>query len=126
MLSMRRLAIWLTFLMGFINGWRTVALLQERDVLLRYGTRYSLTLIITMSIIWTVVFFALGAIGRRRPRAVWLPIPFAFLLYTLYNVWLPTPTVPFLYWHLFLLIFTGVALGIGGRKKRELPTSPVG
>jgi len=113
---MQRLAIWLTLLMGLINGWRTLALIQQRETLLTYGVRYSLTLLIAMSIFWMILFVTLGVIGWRKPRAVWLPIPLAFLLYTLYNVWLPTPTLPFLYWHLFLLIFTAFALRFGRRR----------
>ncbi len=116
---MQRLAIWLTLFIGLINGWRTLALFQQRDVLLRYEVRYSVTLLILMSVIWTILFLSLGVIGWRNSRAVWLPIPLAFLVYTLYNVWLPTPTSPFLYWHLFLLIFTGLTLRFGRRRRVE-------
>jgi hypothetical protein len=116
---MQRLAIWLTLFVGLINGWRTFALIDQWDVLLIYGVRYSQPGLLVMSVIWTTLFLALGVIGWRYPRAVWLPIPLAFLLYTLYNVWLPTPTLPFLYWHLFLLIFTGLTLRFGGWRKQH-------
>ena len=114
---MQRIALWLTLLTGVTNGLRVVAYWQQRDVLLAYGTRIPIGLLMALTLFWTIVFLVLGGLGWRKGRAVWLPIPLAFLVYALYNVWLPTPTFPFVYWSLFLTFFTAFTVYFGRRKR---------
>lgn len=110
MLLLARFAAVFTMLMGILNGWRSVAQFQQRDVLIEYGASLPIGLIASISMLWAIVFFGAGVVAWRQPSRTKLLIPLLFLTYTLYSLWLPTETLPSLYGHLFLTIFTAFAL----------------
>ena len=107
---LQRLAAVLTIFIGLLNGWRAVAQLNQREVLAAYGASLPIGLLAFVSALWAIGMASSGIIAWRTPHRVRLLIPLLFLTYTLYNLWLPTDTFPYLYGHLFMLIFTAIAL----------------
>ena len=106
---LHRSAATLTILMGLLNGWRAVAQLSQREVLAQYGATLPLGVLAVVSALWSVGMLWSGFTAWRSPHKVRLLIPLLFLTYTLYNLWLPTDTLPYLYGHVFLIIFTAVS-----------------
>lgn len=112
-----KLAAIITIIMGILNGWRSVAQFQQRDVLIEYGASLPIGLIASISMFWAIVLIGGGVVAWRQPARMKLLIPLLFLTYTLYSLWLPTETLPSLYGHLFLTIFTALALRFSGRDR---------
>ena len=117
----RSTAIILTIVMGLLNALRAIALLNQREVLLEYGATMPIGLLAMVSALWAVVMVGCGIIAWRWARTEKIRrfrflIPLLFLTYTLYNVWLPTPTLPYLYGHLFLIFFTLLALTLRNKQ----------
>ncbi len=114
-----RLAALLTIMMGLLNVWRAFAQMSQREVLMQYGASLSIGALAIVSVLWAVVMLVSGVIAWRKPSKVRLLIPLIFLTYTLYNLYLPTDTLPYLYGHLFLLIFTIFALNFAQHRAKS-------
>lgn len=108
--TLAQLAAVLTILMGLLNAWRAVEQSIQRDLLVEYGAVLPLGLLIAASAGWAILMLSSGIMALRKPNQMKLLIPLLFLAYTLYSLWLPTETLPSLYGHLFLTIFTAAAL----------------
>lgn len=113
-----RTSAWLTIMLGLLNAWRAITQFTQRGVLIDYAATLPIGLLASISAIWSILMIGGGLFAWRKPHKLKLLIPLLFLTYTLYNLWLPTETLPSLYGHVFMIIFTWIGL-----RKRGINTN---
>ena len=113
------LAIILIFLLGILNLWKAFGLWQQADLLKEFGATINPTLLLIAAAIWGVLFATASAIAWFRWRSMRLFIPLALIIYTIYNIVLPTPNMPIMLWHIALTLIAAAALSL---KQKPLKT----
>lgn len=106
--------------LGLANVWRFFGFNAERGLLTDYGATISPVFLMILAALWAIIFVGLSILVFRGRDFGRTATPIALAIYALIYLVLPTPTVPTLYWHIALILFSLFALFTGRSTVSEI------